>query len=116
MIAIGGPDAEQPHRTHGATAASKAALVSLVRSVALEHGGSGVTANIVSPAVTEGTWSEPVAVEELQRMLAIPRTGSFDEIAFACAFLASEQAAYITGQTLRVDGGFGLCVDALRSR
>lgn len=106
LIAIGGPDAEHAHARHGAIAASKAALGAVTRAVGVEMGRFGVTANIVSPTITETTDPASVTPELLNQRLAIPRTARLDEIAFACVYLASHQGAYVTGQTLRVDGGF----------
>jgi NAD(P)-dependent dehydrogenase (short-subunit alcohol dehydrogenase family) len=106
LIAIGGPDAEHASPRHGAIAASKAALGAVTRAVAVEMGGCGVTANIVSPTLTESTDPAYVTPDLLHGRLAIPRVARLDEVAFACVYLASDQAAYITGQTLRVDGGF----------
>jgi NAD(P)-dependent dehydrogenase (short-subunit alcohol dehydrogenase family) len=106
LIAMGGPDANLPVPRHGAIAVSKAGLSALTRAVAKEHGSNGVTANLVSPTITETTASEHLNPELLREMLPIPRSGRLDEIAFACLYLASEQGSYVTGQTLRVDGGF----------
>ena len=106
MIAMGGPDANQATHLHGAIAASKAGLAALTRAVALELGPSGITANLVSPTITETTAPEHRTPERLRQMLPIPRPASLKEIAFACLYLASDQASYVTGQTLRVDGGF----------
>jgi NAD(P)-dependent dehydrogenase (short-subunit alcohol dehydrogenase family) len=106
LIAMSGPDANLATSHHGAIAASKAALAALTRAVARECGASGVTANLVSPTITETTAGEHLTPERLEAMLSIPRPARLDEIAYACLFLASEQAGYVTGQTLRVDGGF----------
>lgn len=106
IVAVGGPDATHGHRAHGAIAASKAGVVALVRVVAVEHGADGITANLVSPTITETTEPKHLTPELLSERLPIPRAGRLDEIAFACLYLASEQASYITGETIRVDGGF----------
>jgi 3-oxoacyl-[acyl-carrier protein] reductase len=106
LIAMGGADASQGSPTRGSIAASKAALTAVTKAVAVEFGACGVTANIVSPTITETTASEHLAPEKLREMLPIPRPARLDEIAFACLYLASDEASYVTGQTLRVDGGF----------
>lgn len=106
LIAVTGPDANRGHVGHGSVAASKAALAALTKVIAMEFGASGITANMVSPTITETTAVEHRDRQRLEQMLAIPRPGRLEEIAFACAYLASAQAAYITGQTFRVDGGF----------
>lgn len=105
IIAIGGPAATVPYALNGAVAASKAGLAALTRTIAFENGAHGITANIVNPTITETTAAKSRTPERLAT-LPIPRAGKLDEIAFACLYLASEEASYMTGQTLRVDGGF----------
>jgi NAD(P)-dependent dehydrogenase (short-subunit alcohol dehydrogenase family) len=105
VVAITGSAATRPARGYGAVGVSKSALAALVTSIALETGASGVTANVVSPAVTESGKTEGMTAEQLQRLLAIPRPARFSEIAGACVFLASDAGSYLTGQTLHLDGG-----------
>lgn len=94
-----------------AYAAAKSALVSFTRSWALELATSGVTVNAVAPGPTETELfraNNPVGSEGERRYLAgVPmgRFGGPDEIAAAITFLLSDDAAFITGQTLFVDGG-----------
>jgi len=98
-----------PGRT--AYAAAKAALVSFTRTWALELAASGITVNAVAPGPTETELfrqNNPVGSDSEQRYLSgVPmgRFGKPDEIAAAISFLLSDEAAYITGQTLHVDGG-----------
>jgi 3-oxoacyl-[acyl-carrier protein] reductase len=100
---------------HSAYTASKAGIVGLVRSVALEAAGHGVTVNAVAPGVIRTPQSlDPVnslgpdGVERVGRRLPVRRAGSPEDIAATFVFLASEEASFITGQTLLVDGGAGL--------
>lgn len=92
-----------------AYAAAKAGLIGLTRSLALELAPSGIRVNCVAPGCVE-TDMVRVLGEETRKMLAeetpLGRLGRPEEIAEAVAFLASEKAAFITGQVLTADGGF----------
>ncbi|HYI22614.1 MAG TPA: 3-oxoacyl-[acyl-carrier-protein] reductase, partial [Candidatus Limnocylindrales bacterium] len=87
---------------------AKAGLIGLTKAAARELGSRGITVNAVAPGFVLTELTQDLA-PELQQM-AIDRTplgrfGTTDEIAYAVAFLASDEAAYITGQVLAVDGG-----------
>jgi 3-oxoacyl-[acyl-carrier protein] reductase len=91
-------------------AASKAGLIGFTQSVAKELGSRNIRANVVAPGFIATEMTDQLPVAELQTWLkGIPlgRPGQAAEVAQLCAFLASDQAAYITGQTIRIDGGMG---------
>lgn len=91
-----------------AYAATKAALIGVTKSLAREYASRNVTVNAVAPGFidTEMTTAIPDAAKTAM-LQAIPlgRTGRAEEIAAAVAFLASDEASYVTGETLRVNGG-----------
>jgi len=89
----------------GAYSVSKTGLLVLVRSLALELGPRGIRVNMVSPGQLENSVDLP---EDISRRVPLGRAGRVEEIAEAVAWLASENAAYVTGQELEVAGGLML--------
>lgn len=92
-------------------AASKAGLIGLSKSLAKEYANRGVTVNAVAPGFIDTDMTAAMAEAAKTAVLgAIPaaRAGKAEDVAAAVAFLAGEQAGYITGQVLCVDGGMGM--------
>ena len=92
-------------------AASKAGLVGFARSLAREIGGRGVTCNVVAPGfvTTDMTAALPEArQQEILGQVPLKRMATPEEVAATIAFLASEEAGYITGAVIPVDGGLGM--------
>lgn len=91
--------------------ASKGAIISMMHPIAAEMAQHGITVNAVSPGyiATEMLGDiNPAGLEEALRLVPMRRYGKPEEIAAAMAFLASDDAAYITGQTIRVNGGMSM--------
>ena len=89
-------------------AASKAGIIGFTKSVAREVAGRGITANAVAPGYveTELTGSLPESIkEQILGQVPVGRFGEPEEVAEVVAFLVGERAAYVTGQTIAVDGG-----------
>jgi 2-hydroxycyclohexanecarboxyl-CoA dehydrogenase len=93
------------HQAH--YAATKAGVIGFSKSLAMEFAGTGITVNNVPPGFvnTEGLQAAPVDIEGFAKQTPMKRPGRPENIAAAVAFLASEDADYITGHTLSVNGG-----------
>ena len=91
--------------------ASKAGLIGMTKSLAKEMGARGITVNAVAPGYisTDMTAALPDAARDaMLSTIPVNRPGTPEDVAAAVAFLASEEAGYITGQVLSVDGGMGM--------
>lgn len=109
IITIGSTNAERmPFAGGGPYAMSKAAVSGLTRGLAGDLGPRGITVNVVQPGPVD-TEMNPETSEfatALKGLMAIPRYGKDEEIAAFVSYLASEEAGYITGASLMIDGGF----------
>jgi len=89
-------------------AASKAGLIGLTKSTARELASRGITANCIAPGYVATDMTNELGDEvrqSLNEKIPLGRMGQVEDIAYAVAFLASDEAEYITGQTLAIDGG-----------
>lgn len=105
MASVGGIEANPGYLAYGS---SKAALIWATRCLAKEMGPYGVRVNAVAPGLTETSMGHYKTEQEIDKVVgrtSLGRMGQPKEIADAVLYLASEQASFITGQILRVDGG-----------
>jgi 3-oxoacyl-[acyl-carrier protein] reductase len=89
-------------------AAAKAAMIGMSKSIAAEVAGRGITVNCVAPGLIATPMTDKLSAEQRTKLLAtIPagRFGAPEDVAAAVVYLASHEAAYVTGQTLNVNGG-----------
>jgi glucose 1-dehydrogenase len=105
-----------PKPAYLAYSTSKGGLESMTRTLALEYAGHGIRVNAIAPGATvtpiNRAWiDDPVKRAMVESHIPMGRAGTADEMAGVTCFLASEDAAYITGQTLFVDGGLTLFAD-----
>jgi enoyl-[acyl-carrier protein] reductase III len=115
VVAVSGIDSTQAMAGHGVLGAAKAAVESLVRTLALELGPRGVTVNGVSPGFIETDssqlymtslgrdWADALAA--ITAMTPVRRAGTVDDVAALVAYLVSDAAGFLTGQTIVIDGG-----------
>ena len=92
-------------------AASKAGMIGFSKALAAEVATRGITVNCVAPGFIESPMTDALTEQQKAQILAtIPaaRLGAGDEVAAACVYLASPEAAYVTGQTLHVNGGMAM--------
>ncbi|QYM74775.1 SDR family NAD(P)-dependent oxidoreductase [Leucobacter luti] len=113
IIHISSQQAHRPFAASGAYGVSKAGLEALARSQAEAWSAQGVTANVLIPGFVQTPLnvrlsSDPAVVEALAARTLVGRNGLPEDFAGAAVFLASPSAAYVTGQSLAVDGGFSV--------
>ncbi|XP_076016654.1 dehydrogenase/reductase SDR family member 4 [Genypterus blacodes] len=102
----------QPMQALGPYSVSKTALLGLTRALAPELGQSNIRVNCVAPGIiktrfSSALWQSEDIMEEFQKQMSIKRPGEPKEIGDVVAFLCSEEASYITGETITVTGGMG---------
>lgn len=93
-------------------AAAKAGLIGLSKTVARELGGKNITSNVIAPGFIETDMTSDLSQEikdKVQQLMAIKRLGIGEDIAAAASYLTADDAGFITGQTLCVDGGMTMC-------
>jgi 3-oxoacyl-[acyl-carrier protein] reductase len=89
---------------------SKGAIATFTRGLARDLGARGITANNIQPGPVDTDMNPATGdfADTLRGIMALPRYGKAEEIAGLVAYLASEEAAYVTGASWNIDGGFGL--------
>jgi glucose 1-dehydrogenase len=110
FTAVGSMSGLEPHPTLGLYGVSKAAVIHLCRTLALEWARDGIRVNAVCPGMTRTPLTERIYLNEYvarERDAIVPlgRVALPEDIASVVAFLSSEQSAYVTGQSILVDGG-----------
>lgn len=113
IIGISSQQAHRPFAASGAYGVSKAGLEALARSQAEAWSGYGVTANVLVPGFVQTPLnarlsSDPAIVERLAARTLVGRNGLASDFAAAAVFLAGPGSAYVTGQSIAVDGGFSV--------
>ena len=110
IVMIGSINSRKPLKHRNAYAVSKAGVANLAQLIAVEFAEHGITANCLLPGPVDTALTRRMHDQSIRdayhARLPIKRYGTPEEIAAAAAFLASEEAAYITGHLLDVDGGF----------
>lgn len=112
IVAISSLFAAQSKEGRAAYSSSKAALEAFVRSVALEHAGQNILANIVRPGFVDTDLTRKnnsvQEIKQLEAKIPLGRLATTDEVARLASFLLSAENTYITGQSISIDGGFSL--------
>lgn len=106
VIALSSIAGQHGNRGQANYAAAKSGLHGAIKSLSIELASRGVTANVVAPGIIQGSMSEAVFDEkQIKQLVPAQRAGQPQEVAELVGFLASEQAAYISGQVIGINGG-----------
>jgi 3-oxoacyl-[acyl-carrier protein] reductase len=108
IVNIGSVSGVQGNKGQANYAAAKAGLIGLTKSIAKELGAKGITANVVAPGFVETDMTAfigPDHKKELEKHIVVGRLGQAGDIAAAVSYLSADDAGYVTGQVLVVDGG-----------
>jgi 3-oxoacyl-[acyl-carrier protein] reductase len=106
IIAISSVSAVMGNRGQVNYAAAKAGLIGAVRALALELASRGVTVNTIAPGIIDSPWvTAALDRQRIAEIVPMKRAGRPEEVADLVGFIASDQASYITGQTLLINGG-----------
>jgi 3-oxoacyl-[acyl-carrier protein] reductase len=116
VAVIGSVTALQANQGNAAYAASKAALLGYIRTLAIEIARTGVTVNYLAPGFIDTAMMEPYAKyrEQMEGQIPARRFARPEEIADVVTFLLSPQATYVTGAVLPVDGGLSAAIGIQR--
>ena len=110
IISISAPQSYLPYEGQAHVCAAKAGVDQITRTLSMEWGGEGIRINSVVPGFIDGTEGArrlsptPEVLKGVTRSIPLGRLGDCDDVANACLFLSSEQASYISGTVLAVDG------------
>jgi 3-oxoacyl-[acyl-carrier protein] reductase len=106
VIAIGSIAGITGNRGQANYAAAKAGLAGACKSLSLEIASRGITVNVVAPGIIQSAMSEGSFPEEkIKQLVPMKRAGRSDEVASLVSFLASDEAGYISGQVISINGG-----------